>query len=316
MMKRKMAKLMLGAALLGVVAPAPAVMAWGPERPTYTNNDPANKAVFNSITDNAAVGDERDFVRIAEKRADATYVSDLTLEADKQYEVYIYYHNDASATYNDKAHNYVGVARDVRLASGFPQQLKKGERGKVVGIITATNTEPLQVWDEAYITAKEPMTLHYVEGTAKIYNQHKTNGSVLSTNLFTDAGTFLGINALNGVVLGCDEYSGQVVYTIQTKSIPQPEEPDEPDPVVPDEPDPVDPVVPDEPTPKPDVEPVVPEKPTPEPEPEVPTELPNTGPAEIILAVVIVIVIIAGVAYWSKTHRAVKHATKKARGRK
>ena len=110
------------------------------------------------------------------------------------------------------------------------------------------------------------------------------------------------MNALNGVVLGCAEYSGQVVYTIQTQAIETPEEPEEP---------PVEtPVDPEEPTPKPEL----PEEP--EPEPEVPEELPNTGPAEIILAVAIVIAIIAGLVYWFKTHKAVKHVTKKARGRK
>lgn len=40
---------------------------WGPKRPTYTNEHPADHPVFNSITNNAAVGDERDFVRIEEK---------------------------------------------------------------------------------------------------------------------------------------------------------------------------------------------------------------------------------------------------------
>lgn len=303
-MKRKqlLMGMAAGALFLGQVVATPAVMAWGPERPTFTNNEPADYPVFNSITDNAAVQDERDFVRIAEKNAGATYSSDIVIEAGKQYEVYIYYHNDASETYNDKAHGYKGVARDVRVSSGFPQELSKGERGKVVGIISASNTNPLQVWDEAYITAKEAATLHYVTGSAKIYNGYATNGSTLSTNLFTDTGTFIGVNALNGVVLGCAEYSGQVVYTIQTQAIETPEEPEEP---------PVEtPVDPEEPTPKPEL----PEEPG--PEPEVPEELPNTGPAEIILAVAIVIAIIAGLVYWFKTHKAVKHVTKKARGRK
>ena len=35
-------------------------------------------------------------------------------------------------------------------------------------------------------------------------------------NLFSEKGTFIGLNELNGVVPGCDIYSGQVVYTIHT----------------------------------------------------------------------------------------------------
>lgn len=40
---------------------------WGPERPLYSLQETADHAVFNSMTDNPAIGDERDFVRIAEK---------------------------------------------------------------------------------------------------------------------------------------------------------------------------------------------------------------------------------------------------------
>lgn len=274
----------LAGALLVATAFAPAALAWGPERPTYTNENPADHATFNSITNNAAVGDERDFVRIVEKGTGNTYTSDLTLEAGKQYEVYIYYHNDASATYNDPAHNYAGVARDVRVSTNFPDELARGERGEVSATISASNTDPLAVWDEAYITAKEAMTLHYVEGSAKIYNQRGANGSVLSTNIFSKEGTFIGLDELNGIILGCDQYSGQIVYTIQTKSAGTP---------------PTTPVEPENPT-----------------DPEVPKELPNTGPAEIALAIVIVLAIGAGIVYWQRTRTAVKKVTRRAKGRK
>lgn len=116
---------MIAAVLCVPMVLGQAVQAWGPERPTYTNENPAEHAVFNSITNNAAVGDERDFVRIEEKNSGRPYSSEIILEAGKQYEVYIYYHNDASETYNDEAHKFAGVARDVRLSSGFPHSLEK-----------------------------------------------------------------------------------------------------------------------------------------------------------------------------------------------
>lgn len=279
-------------ALVASLLLAPATYAWGPaDRPTYTNQKPADHAVFNSITNNAAVGDERDFVRVAEKNPDETFSSDIKIEAGKQYEVYIYYHNDASATYNDRAHNYVGVARDVRVSSIFPLKLAAGERGTITGKIAASNTDPKEVWDEAYITADQAMTLHYVEGSAKIYNKYGVNGSVLSTNLFSDMGTFIGLNELNGVILGCDEYSGQIVYTLQTVAVDTPEEPETPE-------------TPDKP--------VTP----PEEKPDVPAELPKTGPLTIILLVVIAGLIIAGIIYFVKTRKAVKNLSKKAKGRK
>lgn len=304
-------KLGLALALVLASAGAPAVSAWGPNRPTYTNENPADHAVFNSITNNAAVGNERDFVRIAEKGNGSTYVSELTIEPNKQYEVYIYYHNDASGIYNDAAHDYVGVARDTRLSSLFPASLKAGERGQVDGTITSSTTDPAAVWDEAYITAKEDLTLHYVTGSAKIYNSWGTNGANLSSErLFSQEGTLLGLNQLNGLILGCAEYSGHVVYTIQTKAVEKPDEPKPEEPETPDVPD--EPEEPEEPEPD---DPEVPDEPKPE-EPETPKELPTTGPAEIALAIVVVIALVAGIVYWRKTSKAVKKATRHAKGRK
>lgn len=267
---------------VGLVAALSLVMstdalAWGPERPTFTNHDPAEYATFNSIIDNAAVGDERDFVRIVEKNTGNKYVSDLELEAGKQYEVYIYYHNDASKTYNDAKYNYKGVARGVSVSTDFPSELAKGEVGMVSGKIKADNTEPRTVWDEAYVRAREAMTLHYVEGSAKIYNAGPVNGSVLSTKIFSEEGTLIGFSELRGMILGCDEYSGHIIYTIQTQAVDTPVAP---------------------------------------PTEDVPDALPETGPAEVFLAVALVIVVTAGIVYFVKTHKAVSKATKKAKGRK
>lgn len=192
------------------------VLAWGPERPTYTMEHPAKSATFNSITDNAGVGDERDFVRIAEKGGPDSYSNHVEIEAGKDYEVYIYYHNDASETYNTKEYDYRGVSRNTRLSSDFPKSLKAGETGEVVGIISSTTASPEKVWDEAKITAKEDVTLHFVLASAHIYNKWGANGSGLATSLFSQKGTFLGLNDLNGTILGCDKYAGYITYTIRT----------------------------------------------------------------------------------------------------
>lgn len=126
----------IGAAVATMIlsqAVAPAAMAWGPERQTYTMNTPASKATFNSITDNAAVGDERDFVRIVEKGTNGTYTSDLTIEAEKEYEVFIYFHNDASTTYNDPAHNYVGWRRIRGCRRRSRRAWRRGKSGRFSG---------------------------------------------------------------------------------------------------------------------------------------------------------------------------------------
>ena len=295
-MNYKMTKISSGgiAAVISATSLGGVALAWGPtDRPTYTMKDPADHAVFNSMTDSSSVGDERDFVRIVEKGVNGTYSSKITIEPDKEYDVYIYYHNNASATYNSKAHNYVGVATDARISSSFPQKLTAGQEGAVSGIISwaslADRDNIQKVWDEAWVTASEDMILHYVTGSAKIYNGGKTNGKVLDANLFSENGTYLGYDDLNGVLLGCDEYAGHINYTIQTEGTT--DAPNNPE-------DPTNPGEPNKPS-----------------NPNKPNNLPNTGPAEVFLAVALVLVIIAGIVYFVKTRKAVQKATRTARGR-
>ena len=200
-----------------IFIPTAKVYAWGPERSTYTMKDPAHSATFNSITDNAAVGDERDFVRVVEVSEDGTkktYANEVEVVAGKTYQVYIYYHNDASETFDDKAHDYVGVAMNTRVSSNYPLKLAAGEKGEIYGAISSTTTSPEKVWDSAYLNAKEDVTLHYIAASATLHNDWKADGSVLSTNLFSEKGTFIGLNELEGTILGCDKYSGYVVYRI------------------------------------------------------------------------------------------------------
>ena len=206
--------------------------AWGPERTTYTMANPADSATFNSITDNAAVGDERDFVRVVKVGTGGAYSNEVTLEDGGEYEVYIYYHNDASSTYNTKDYNYRGVASKTKLSTSFPVNVKSGAREAISAIISSSTTTPEKVWDEAYLKAEEgkEFNLAYKEGSAKIYNDWGANGKVLSIDLFSEEGTYLGLNELDGLILGCDEYSGQVVYRLVATEVrtetPEPEEPE------------------------------------------------------------------------------------------
>ena len=196
---------------------------WGPERPTYVNEHPADHPVFNSITDNIVLGDERNFVRIVELQEDEnkeknTYVDSLEIEPGKRYGVFIYYHNNAASKYNNAENDYTGVAWNVRISSGFPESMVKGEKGTVFGRITSTNTDPESVWDSAQIIAKEDVTLHFVLCSAKIHNNWGASDSVLSTYLFSNEGTFIGLDKLNGMIFGCYEYSGFITYTIEVES--------------------------------------------------------------------------------------------------
>ena len=247
------------------------VSAWGPERTTYTMDSPAMVPTFNSITDNPTIGDERNFVRIAEKGANGTFEDEIKLEPGKEYEVYIGYHNDAATETN---YDGSGIAQQVKLSSTFPKKVVVGERAKVSAVISAANTVPEKVWDEAYITADTNVELAYIAGSAKIYNGWDINGSVLSMDLFTEDGTYLGVDELNGMVFGCAEYSGHVIYTFRAKEIE-----------------------------------TVGETCATNPNLEGCKEMPNTGPVEVVLAIAIILGIAGGVYYLYRTRKTLQQVT-------
>lgn len=197
--------------------------AWGPERQTYTNEDPAKYATFNSITNNAAIGDERNFVRVGAVGSTDPYTDEIEIVPGKEYEVYIYYHNDASESTNASGY---GIATLTRAASTYPTVVKSGEKGTVTGTITWNyvdlndQTHDGKVWDEAYFTTSaESVNLRYKTGSATIHNSGAANGSILSTALFTEQGTLIGYNQLGGVLPGCAQYSGYITYTLIAEDI-------------------------------------------------------------------------------------------------
>src|SRR6476469_411705 len=96
----------IGVAVAAVAIPA-VVMAWGPDRPTYTMAQPADHVTFDSITDNSEVGDERNFLTIkdASNTAAGGWQDSVTAQAGHEYLVRVYVHNDAAANLNLKATN-------------------------------------------------------------------------------------------------------------------------------------------------------------------------------------------------------------------
>lgn len=204
-----------GLAVLSLVCfvPSAQVLAlsgpWGPERETFTWQVPATYATFNSMIDNPDLGDERNFVRIRAV-GDTYYVDEVELEAGKTYEVYSYYHNNAEGDIGQTA---IGIADNVRMKSNFPASIKAGERLTVNTTISAADTDPLAVWDGAYITADEDLYLRYVPGSAKIHNGGELNGQQIGPDyLFSDEGALLGYNVFSGILPGCNQYAGYVTY--------------------------------------------------------------------------------------------------------
>ena len=191
---------------------------WGPERPVFTMEVPASYPVFNSIRNNPTIGDERSFLKIGEIKPKTELGNSVMVSAGKQYLVYIYIHNNSSSAFNDSEHKNVGVALRTRVSVIFPHTVSSAETELIKARITADNSDPTSVWASVSLsTMADNLQLRYVDGSAKIYNDWKTNGKVLPKSLFTDGGTLIGLNELNGVMPGCEEYHCVICFVLQAE---------------------------------------------------------------------------------------------------
>ena len=218
----KRAYAFLAIAVATIAVPA-ALYAWGPStRVTFTLANPAQYVTFNSITDNKEYGDERDFVQVRNVTDNTDYSNDTTLVPGKEYEVFAYFHNNASTSLNDAAHSYAGVAKDAFMRTQMPATVDAGGEARITSFVGASNAKHLnaagtdlgnQVWDEAYAknSTNGTVALNYVAGSAKVTSNGTVNGKTVSDTLFT-TGAPLGFDALDGKLPGCLQYSGYVTY--------------------------------------------------------------------------------------------------------
>ncbi len=208
--KRSAAIAIIAAAIL---VPS-ALLAWGPDRPTFTMAHPAPYVTFNSITDNPQRGDERNFVSIKPDSApNSAYSQNTALQPGQNYDVLVYYHNNAASNLNDAAHNYVGIAHGAFMRVQMPATVQAGQQARITAFVGATNANPTQVWSEAYGSAAGNYALTYVPGSATIYNWGGINGSKMPDSLYT-TGAPLGYDKLDGTVPGCNNYSGYVIFQV------------------------------------------------------------------------------------------------------
>lgn len=207
---------------------------WGPQdRERFTWAEPADYVTFNSITDNPFIGDESNFVRVkeyVEGGANGGWTDNVTVEPGKEYEVFIYFHNNASASLNnDKGE---GLALNTRVASSFPTKLTAGDSGVIRGSVSASNADPVKVWDTAFFNADQTVYLSYIANTAVLHssdNCKSVDGTILSADAFfasddevqaqTDTvGAMIACynsDNLWGTIPGCNEYAGYVTYRVR-----------------------------------------------------------------------------------------------------
>lgn len=172
---------------------------------------------MNSRTDNNAIGDERNFVRIKEVGSKEKYGDKVLVKPGKEYEVYIYYANGANPKLNLPENGRSGVAVGVRLSAYFSPYIDANSEGIVSAIITGENTKPEGVWDSASIMSESPIKLSYKEGSAVIYNGGAASGEHLTEELFDDKGTLIGLDELDGVIYSGGGFVGHITYILRAE---------------------------------------------------------------------------------------------------
>ena len=202
-------------ALIAVIVIPVSVFAWGPNRPTFTIQAPADHVTFNSITNNPAHGDERNFMQIREKDArNETYTDEISLTGGKEYVVYVYYHNNAASNLNASGK---GVAQNAYTRAEIPSTVANGASTQGAAYVGASNASPASVYDDITFknTTGGDIALRYVPGSTTIHNFGKTNGATMPDTILNTGGVKLGYDALNGTLPGCNEYAGYVTFRIK-----------------------------------------------------------------------------------------------------
>lgn len=188
---------------VAVIAPL-ALNAWGPERRTFTIEDPAPYVTFNSITNNPNVGDERNFVGIRESGTTNRWSDEMTVQNGKEYTVRMYVHNNA-------ADNLNLVAENVTAKFNLPTETAKSIQ--VNGFLSASNANPREVYDHATFKSDRDFNLAVVPGSIIYENNRGTFN--LSESIFTEAGAKLGYDKMDGKIPGCFKYDGYVTFKVK-----------------------------------------------------------------------------------------------------
>ena len=196
-----------GSVLVAAVAPA-LVWAWGPSRPSFTIEKPADYITFNSITNNPVIGgDEKDFVGIREVGSNTKWTNNMKVQNGKEYYVRMYVHNNAASNLNLVAENVVAKLN-------VPTTTAKNVT--VQGQISASNAKPNTVWDEATFSSDNDFNLAYVAGSA-LFENNGMGTTKLPDSIVNNTGAKLGYDKLDGKIPGCFQYAGYVTVKVKAQ---------------------------------------------------------------------------------------------------
>lgn len=191
--------------------------AWGPQdRKTYDWNDRANCVTFNSITNNPYIGDERNFVRVKKVDAEGYNSDSVDLEPNTEYQIYIYYNNDAKSELNKSG---AGVSRSTYVRTRYPSYLNAGESAAVVGFLKSDNATPTEIWDTCFLNAKNNnYYISYVPNSAILHHFGEpgtADGARINGDVLCGEGATLAYwDDLWGMLPAGEQYSGCITFRV------------------------------------------------------------------------------------------------------
>lgn len=177
---------------------------WGPGRIAYTHDRrPTNQVVLNSISNNPAYGDERNFFRVRDLTENADWSDRARLMPGRQYQFSLHYSNNSPDT----------VAEFLRARVYIPQivRAKSPEKQVARGFLSSSNTLPQEVWDSVHLESTADVILRFVQASGHIHNNGRSNGSIMPSTIFS-TGSLIGNDELNGILMGRQE--GYIQFTV------------------------------------------------------------------------------------------------------
>ena len=181
----------------------------GPLRDQFSKKEKLSLPILNSLIDGEEFGEEQFFVGIR-AGANTPYQRTIQIEPGCDYEIRIFYHNDADTTCSGEE----GSVTKTRLRAFFTNVIRPGEEGVVSAAISSEgNTIPV-IWDGITFQSAEELCVSYKIASARLYNNRKKEGCILPQALFTEDGVYLGTDELNGILPPGS--SGYVTFIVQT----------------------------------------------------------------------------------------------------
>lgn len=162
---------------------------WGPERETFTTAQPATYAVLNSITDNPAHGDERNFVQIRHSdHSNATYDDQMIVRPGDSVVVYAYVDNGAADNFESEPATLQGLRASVRLG------MNSANEHWVCVTLSAKNATA--VWDGALLTSRVPVKISVRRNSGFFHTSAPSDGFAVSDPV--GEGALLGFDRPDG----------------------------------------------------------------------------------------------------------------------